>query len=1266
MKRDREQFTHLHVHSDASQLDGAAKIEDYVKAAAERGNPAVALTDHGTLRGLYTLTQECDKHRVKPIYGVELYVCPDMNRRGLTEDEKEIATRGIDNKAEQRAPLKTAEEERGIRKTWHLTAWALDNEGLRNLYRLTSKAWNDGFYYRPRVDLAAIEEFNKGLAIGTGCAGSVVYSPVINGKPREADVTFGRLNEIFGDRLYLEVMTHSLKDRAQQQANQFALALRSVGQHRLLATQDSHYIKQKDARHHDVLLAIGTHSALGDYDRFRFDGDQFWFATRSEVEKKFHVQHPYFESGQVAEALASTVELAERCTAQIEIDPHKCLLPTVEIPEGFVSELAYLSHLVRKGFADRKLAERAEDLAVQECVSYDKAMSMYVKRAQHEMRVLRDSEFISYFLVLYDLFEWAKSQGIATGPGRGSAAGSLVSYLLGITHVDPLEHRLMFERFIAPGRINMPDIDCDFEDARRGEVVDYLKQKYGSDRVAQISTTGRMQGRQVLKDVSRAYEVPFQRASVASGAIMDTEGDAIDEALQRSSFFRDFQKEYPEVLSHAKALEGLSKSAGLHAAGVVTSPVPLVDVIPLETRRTAGGKEVVVTAYDMHGVEGVGLLKIDVLGLKGVTILNDARGAVSETIGEELLYADLPLNDPATLEGFTLHDFVGIFQFDTPSSHSVCEGLIFTCYDDLVAVNAINRPGALAFADEYKKRKVDPAAVKRVMYHPKVSQITDNAYGLMIYQEHVIRICTDVAGFTPAEADKLRKKIGKSEGEEALEKDRHKFVEGCRKTTEDMDRDTAERLFDSIRKFGRYGFNRSHSVCYSLLAYRMMWLKRHYPLEFYWALMRRESDTQKIQRYARDAKEHGIATRLADVNVSDAGFSLDRALQAVRGSLLEIKGVGKTAVAKIVSERDDLGEYKDIIDFISRVRSRAVTKKTVEALARSGALDSLLPNPRWFVHELDREWKNVERNKIEQLRMAVERSGKKHQWDEKQRLIVAAEVNPLAVPPHPLIEWGSWFQENVKMELSPITDELLAEESNVYVAGVVRDVEERTVGDTKGIEDFPDKATQKVIGWGEPWVRLTLETVEGVRFWVKIDWTLVNEFKDIIDKGQGTLMMVCARTRPEWQNLDAHFIADIESVATKLKEDRASDLEIWERLFVEKYHPATTYPWPSKGDRRLADRNPATQVDRAATSFSVIGVISHLFWRPDKNGRIMAFFGVAGLRGYLNVMCFSSSWPDYNRHLKLGVFAKLKLKKLNGGACCLESRNDGLRLLRRE
>lgn len=1260
-----ERFAHLHVHSDMSQLDGCAKVDAYVKEAAERGNPAVALTDHGTMRGAFALTESCKKHGVKPVYGVELYVCDDMARRGLTDDEKAAAIGGEENKTKRRELLLEEERRLGIRTTTHLTAWALNNEGLRNLYRLTSAAWNGGYYYRPRVDIDAVCAHAGGVAIGTGCAGSAIYEAVIQRKARKADAIFGRLDDAFGDRLYLEVMPHNLRDQRQHRANQHALFLRQFAKHRLLATQDAHYIAEKDAQNHDVLLAIGTHDALGDPERFKFDGRQFWFRTRDEMAQAFYHDHPYLEDRHVNEALDSTVELAERCSALIGINPHKCLLPPVVVPEGFRSEYEYLAHLVREGMAQRDVARRAELRAEQLGVSSRAAMREYSDRAIRELKVLRKSGFVAYFLILRDMYQWAEQQGIARGPGRGSAAGSLVSYLIGITDVDPIEHRLMFERFIAPGRINMPDVDCDFEDARRGEIIDYLRTRYGEDKVAQISTMGEMKGRQALKDVARVYEIPYQRAAVAAGSIPEeSEGSAIEEAAERSQHFRAFADEYPTAVKRATALEGMTKTIGQHAAGVVTSPVPLVDVVPMEVRRPAGS-EIPVTAFDMRGVEGIGLLKIDVLGLKTVTLLEQARQMVEAWSGEDFKLLDIPLDDDLTLDAFTARDFVGVFQFDTPSSHSVCDGMKFEVFDDIAAVNAINRPGALAFADEFKKRRASPALARRDVFHPKVSEITRDSLGLMIFQEHVIKVATDVAGYTPAEADKLRKKIGKSEGEAALEIERNVFTQGCRETTPDMGRDTAERLFDSVVKFGRYGFNRSHSVCYSLLAYWTMYLKVHWPLQFYCALLRRESDTQKIQRYVKDAKDHGVETLLPDVNVSGAAFAIDHEAGAVRGSLMEIKGLGEAAVGAIVGEREERGPFKDVVDFVSRCRSKKVTKRTVDALAKSGALDSLLPNPRWFVTNLAQQWKHFERNKPDQVRMAVERSAGSHQWDEKQRLITASEVNPLAQPPHPLIEWEPWLRRHVKVPLSELSEELLSEPRTVYVAGTVVEVEQRLVGDTKSIGEFPDKETQKVIGWGEPWARATLSGLD-YNCWLKVDWSILPEFSEALDPydSQGRVVLVCARTRPDWQNLDAHFIADAGVLASAINAGDLDRLTVWERMFVE--HPTEKYKWDSKADRRLAQRGLTGAAQRAAGSFSAIGVVSHLYERFDKRRRLMSWFGLAGPRDYLDVVCFGSAWPAFKEHVKLGALVKLRLKKLEDGTCVLEDKPGAVRLYDKE
>ena len=1256
-----ENFVHLHVHSDMSRLDGCVTVEDYVRTAAERGNPALALTDHGTMRGHYVLTELCDKYGIKPIYGVELYVCRDIGRKGLTEEERKAASETAATKAERKAKIKELEETLRIKKNRHLTVWALDNTGLRNLYQLTTIGWTDGFYYRPRVDLKTILEHSDGLAIGAGCVNSAVYGPWVDGANREAESAMDLLNEGFGDRLYLEIQAHELEDQRQQRANKFAMDVRTIGKHKLLATQDSHYLKQGQHESHDTLIALSQHKNVGEPDRLRFQGSSYWFKTADEIRESFRMYHPDLPDWAVDEAIATTIELAERCTAKIEINPFKCLLPPVEVPSRYKSGYAYLCSLVSEGMKARKLDRRAEELSERNNITYSRAIKIYTDRAKQELRVFKESNFVNYFLILADLYRWVREAEIPRGPGRGSAAGSLVAFLLGITDVDPIEHDLMFERFIAPGRINMPDVDCDFDDIRRPEIIQYFKDKYGEDRVAQISTMSRMNGRRALKDVARAHEVAYMKAHAASSAVPEGVDNAIRIALRESEVLREFKGMHKEVIRDAIALEGLVASIGVHAAGVVTSPVPLVDVLPLETNRS-DSEPALVTAYDMRGVEGVGLLKFDILGLKTISVLDSIRQLIIEDSGESFELTDLPIQDRLTLNAFTKRDFIGIFQFDSSSARQVSEGMEYKRFEDIVAINAINRPGAVDFADEFKRRRKSEDAAKKVLFHPKVSQITADALGLMIYQEHVIKVCIQVAGFGAADADKLRKKIGKSEGHEALEENRHQFVSGCYKTTPDMSRDTAEALFDAIVKFGRYGFNKSHAVCYSLLGYWTQYFKQHHPLEFYCAMIRRAKDPNKLHRMVKDAERHGVQTLLPDVNSSGAEFGIDRDNFALRGSLLQIKDVGKVSVAAIERIRKK-GKFRDLIDFLSRVPSKAVTVRAVEGLARGGALDSITPNPRIFVRDFRKLWPGVEKKEWLDLKMKFERAGTLRQWTPEERLKAAEEYNPLAMPPHPLITWEPWLDENVKVPLEDASYTLYSSERDVYFAGMIQDYEDRSVGDAVPYEELPDKDVREAIGWDAPWAWITVESLKGFAIRVKIDSSIYPQARQIVDKGRGTLVLICGRTNPEWQSVSAHFIADIEVTAGKLEKLNSSmafgtelleedKLVPFESLFVR--HPSTIYPFTTKDYRRLATRNLQSLSERAKGSFRAIGVICHRIERLDKNKRRMGWFGLAGIEDYLDVVCFGSAWPTFHKNIRPGNLALFKLSKLNDGGVHLD------------
>lgn len=1242
----KERFVHLHIHSDQSQLDGGATVERYVRAAAERGNPAIALTDHGTMRGAYELTVQCDKHGLKPIYGIEFYVCLDMNRRGLTDEEKaDEIEKAAGNKMVQKLRLKDLETKLGIRKTWHLTAWALDDEGLRNLYRLSSEAWSSGYYYRPRIDIDTLCRHHRGLAIGTGCVGSIVCASKWAGDLDLFNRVFTSLIDTFDDRLYFELMPHALKDNRQAHANEVALNLwEATGRRGLvIATQDAHYLHPGDAAAHDVLLSIGTGGRMEDEDRFTMDGEQYWLKTAEEMAESFEEHHGDLGRSFVDGIMENTAQLAERCTAKIVIDPLKCLLPEVGLPEEFKGDdFGYLRHLAMQGIESRDIGGRAEALAASGGREAGATLSEYSGRLARELLTIRKSNFSRYFLMLHDVFSWARQQGIPTGPGRGSAAGSLVSYLLGITQVDPIQHRLMFERFIAPGRINMPDIDADFCAERRGEILGYLKRKYGEDRVAQIGTMSTMQARQAIKDVARVHGVQAQVVNVATSAVDsdDTDGDPIERA-KSNAVFAKFAKEYPKVIWFARALSGLTKTVGVHAAGVVVSPVPLTDVVPLEVRRPSG-KEHLVTAFDLRGVEGIGLVKIDVLGLRTVTLLDLIERAVTAKSGESFRFLEVPLDDDKAIKSFTSRDFVGVFQFDSSSAYSICDGLEFERFDDIAVVNSINRPGAYEFADEYKARRIkggDPTG--KYFFHQKVADITRDSLGLMIYQEHVIRVATDVAGMSAEAADKLRKKIGKSEGAAAMESERDAFVSGCAETTPDMKEETAHRLWDAICKFGRYGFNRAHAVCYSMLSYWTMYAKQHWPLEFYWALVRMEKDAKKIQRYARDAENHGVQLLLPDINCSSDKFEIDYDAMAIRGSFIDIENIGGATAAKLVELRRD-GKFANLRDFFER-KGKVVNKRVFRSLVMAGAFDSLVPNPRWLNENTENVWVMGERSHWDYVENRVAKSAADPQWTYDERMRAASLVNPLALPRHPCVTWESFLAKAVKPPVEEIGDALFATVRNVYCAGLVTEIDQRTVGDTGQHDEPHEEDVRERIGWGQPWARISVEGLSG-KAWARLDWRTHRDFGHLVDSGPGFGVLLCAETHPEYANLHVHFLVRLRDFAKKV--EAGERLTLWERLFVD--HPALTFPWETKAERRLA-MSDLNKLAVARNSFRAIGVVSHITERVDKRGGVMSWFGLAGVRSYLSAMCFSSAWEDVRGLIVPGALVSVPLHKTERG-----------------
>ncbi|MHA2062654.1 MAG: DNA polymerase III subunit alpha, partial [Candidatus Sifarchaeia archaeon] len=673
--------------------------------------------------------------------------------------------------------------------------------------------------------------------------------------------------------------------------------------------------------------------------------------------------------------------LAEKVDAKVNIDYHAALLPHVKIPKKYENEYDYLKALCYEGWAWREMERRIKKVAKLKKRNREELSREYKKRLLHELRSIEKQKMVSYFLIVYDICRFAREQRIMVGPGRGSAAGSLVSFLLGITSVDPIEHDLLFERFMNPDRIDTADIDLDFEKERRQEILDYLRNKYGHDRVAQIANVGTLAGKQCLKDVSRVLGVPFNEANSVTDHILErASGDerahkTVVDSFKKFEPCQKFNDKYPKVLPHAAHLEGMAKSLGIHAAGCVVAPDVLADMTPLEIRKYKG-QDLVVTALDMRGVAAIGLVKLDILGLKMLTILRECLDQIERIHNKIIDLEKLDLwGDEEVLDHFTSRDFSGIFQFDTPASYKLCDGIQFESFSDIPALNALNRPGPArsGLTKNYVERKKEGLEGKK-RFHEKIEHITADTLGVMTYQEHVNRIFIDVAGFKPGKADTLRRDMAKSKGEEVVNKVRDDFIEGAMEKTPDMSRKQATRIMNAIKFFGGYSFNKSHATAYGIIAYWGMYLKAHYPVEFYWSLLKNEEKEDRIKQYTKDARRRGIEIIPPNVSVSGDTFTIDRRREsAISGGLLDIKGVGVKAVETIVEHQP----FKSFTDLLTRVNRRSCHKGVVNSLLIAGALDDLIPNRRWLVKNYEKVWKMVVAGQFKKIERLLRLSKKK-------------------------------------------------------------------------------------------------------------------------------------------------------------------------------------------------------------------------------------------------------------------------------------------------
>lgn len=983
-------FVHLHLHTEYSLLDGACRMKPALEEAARQHMPALAITDHGSMYGVADFYQLAAEHEVKPILGCEVYVA----RRTRFDRQP-----GLDD------------------SSYHLVLLAENEQGYRNLMKLVSSAYIEGFYYKPRVDRDLLAAHSEGLIALSACLGGELASLALRGEEEKALQSLDWYRDAFGpDRFFLELQDHGLPE--QKQVNRFLIEASKSKGVPLVATNDVHYLRRQDAPIHDVLLCIQTGKTLDDSKRLGFSTEEFYLKSAEEMARAFP---------ETPEALTNTRVIADRC--QVELVFGQLQLPHYPVPEGLSAE-AYLLQLCRAGMDAKGLSGRSE----------------YERRLEYELGVIGNMGFAGYFLVVWDMINFAHQRGIPTGPGRGSAAGSLVAYALDITQIDPLLHDLLFERFLNPERVNMPDIDSDFCFERRGEVIEYLTNRYGADHVCQIITFGTMAARAAIRDVGRVLNMPLSEVDRLAKLVPAELGISLDRALESSP---DLARAYEEdervrrLLDYARALEGMPRHASTHAAGVVITPEPLTDFIPLA--KTSDGN--VTTQFPMSNIEAMGLLKMDVLGLRTLTVIGDALQMIAQSGGELRDIRNLKTDDKATYDLLSSGNSVGVFQLESSGMRTILRGLKPERFEDLVALVALYRPGPLGsgMVEDFIKRK--HGQIEVTYLHPKLEPILADTYGVILYQEQVMRIASELAGFTLGQADMLRRAMGKKK-HSVLMAQRSRFMEGA--VAHGVPEKTAAEIFDLMEYFAGYGFNRSHSAAYALVTYQTAYLKATYPREFMAALLTSVRDSaDKVPVYIEECRNMNIEILPPDVNASQASFSVEG--QGIRFGLAAVKNVGQGAIESILQARAQ-GPFASLADFCRRVDLRQVNKRVIESLIRCGAMDSLAPGRAPLLAALDaclelgqRRQDDRQRGQLSLFDLASAQDEVEltqdpplpqvEEFSAQELLAMEKEMLGFYVSGHPLDDYRSRLSYYCSSSLAELGQ--LTEGTNVVVGGIV-------------------------------------------------------------------------------------------------------------------------------------------------------------------------------------------------------------------------------------
>lgn len=1003
-------YVHLHNHTHHSLLDGLTKVDELVTRVKGLGMSSVAMTDHGTLSGAIEFYKACKANDINPIIGIETYV----------------AARTIHD----RDPAKD-------KARYHLVLLAMNNVGYQNLMRLSTIANLEGVYYKPRIDHDLLEKYNEGLIASSACLGGEISEQLKTGNYKEAKRIASWYKGVFGDRYYLEIQDHN-EYPEQQKVNELMFKLGADLGIQCILTSDAHYVRPEDQEAHEILLCVGTGAYLADQDRMSLTDFHLHVTDPEEIIERWGETHP--------EIIKNTKTLADRCRVDLEFG--KILIPRFSVPEGD-TEKSYLHRLVWQGLSWRYggvAREKRKKLTVEEARA---ALSQAViERAEYELRIMDEMGFNGYFLIVQDFINWGKDRGIIFGPGRGSAAGSIVAYSLKITELDPLLYDLMFERFLNPSRISMPDIDVDIQDTRRDEVIQYCVEKYGTDRVANICTFGKMAARASVRDVARVLQVPYAEADKLSKMIpppVQGRHIPLKVSIEEDA---DLKKEYEtnptakRIFDYAVRLEGTIRSHGVHAAGVVIAPDDIVKFTPLEMSQ----KGVVATQYSMGPVEELGLLKMDFLGLSNLTIINNALRIIKKVYENDIDINTIPMDDAKTFELLRRADTTGVFQIESAGMKRYLKELGPTEFSDIIAMVALYRPGPMAEIPRFIEGKNNPASV--VYLHEALEPILKETYGVMVYQEQIINLLQLVAGYTPGEADLVRKAIGKKK-REIMQAEEPKFIAGCQE--QGLTKSQAEKLWAQIQPFADYSFNKAHAACYGLIAYWTAYLKAHYPDAFMAALM--TSDEDDIDRLAieiNECKHMGLTVLPPDVNESYVEFGIVPDQKTVRFGMAAVKGVGTGAVEEILRAREE-GPFETVTDFARRVSTRSVNRKAWESLVRAGAFDGLgdrsdilfnMDSILGYASKLQREANTNQADLfgglgdvVEVPELVLETAPQKH--TERERLMWERELLGLYLSAHPLDRYDSYFEEQT-VALASLEPE--HDKKAVIVGGVISSV----------------------------------------------------------------------------------------------------------------------------------------------------------------------------------------------------------------------------------